>query len=276
MGTSIDEIAYKLKVQAQVTDSALSPFQRYARVVVGSGGLAFFVRYELMTLFVGGLRGAAGMWLRGRAYRTLLREVGQGTVFGCDVVLRHPRKVALGRNVVVDDACVLDARGNNNHGIAIGDNAMLARGTILGCKDGDIRLGTNVGLGAYSVVHAIGRSGVTVGDNVAIGTGTYLAGGSHYYVDSVDIPIVQQGLSLKGGIRIEDGAWLGAKVVVLDGVTIGHDAIVGAGAVVTHDVPPFAIVAGVPAKVIGSRRGDLTAQPATGNRQAERVQNELI
>ena len=51
-------------------------------------------------------------------------------------------------------------------------------------------------------------------------------------------------------VRIEDDAWIAAGAVVLRGVTVGKAAIVGAGAVVTHDVPPFAIVAGNPARVI--------------------------
>lgn len=51
-------------------------------------------------------------------------------------------------------------------------------------------------------------------------------------------------------VRIEDDAWIAAGAMVLRGVTVGKAAIVGAGAVVTHDVPPFAIVAGNPARVI--------------------------
>ena len=51
-------------------------------------------------------------------------------------------------------------------------------------------------------------------------------------------------------VRINDDAWIAAGAMVLRGVTVGKAAIVGAGAVVTHDVPPFAIVAGNPARVI--------------------------
>ena len=54
--------------------------------------------------------------------------------------------------------------------------------------------------------------------------------------------------------KVEAGASIGSNVTIVAGVTIGRNALVGAGAVVTHDVPPFAIVAGVPAKILGDVR----------------------
>ena len=56
---------------------------------------------------------------------------------------------------------------------------------------------------------------------------------------------------VSGPITIEDGVWIGAGAIVLANVTVGRKSIVGAGAIVTKDVPPFSIVAGNPAKVIG-------------------------
>ena len=58
-------------------------------------------------------------------------------------------------------------------------------------------------------------------------------------------------------ITIEDYAWVGSRATVLPGVTIGRGAVVAAGAVVTKDVPAYAVVGGVPAKVIGERAKDL-------------------
>ena len=55
----------------------------------------------------------------------------------------------------------------------------------------------------------------------------------------------------RGDINVEDDVWFGCRTTVLSGVTIRQGAVIAAGAVVTKDVPPYAVVAGVPAKVIG-------------------------
>jgi acetyltransferase-like isoleucine patch superfamily enzyme len=65
--------------------------------------------------------------------------------------------------------------------------------------------------------------------------------------------IRQQGFESAGPIVIGDEAWLGCMVTVLDGVTIGKGAIVAAGSVVTKDVPDYAVVGGIPAKILRMR-----------------------
>ena len=60
-------------------------------------------------------------------------------------------------------------------------------------------------------------------------------------------------------VQIEDHVWIGTRAMVLPGVTLGRGSVVCAGAVVTRDVPPLAIVAGVPARTIGERPADAAA-----------------
>lgn len=57
----------------------------------------------------------------------------------------------------------------------------------------------------------------------------------------------------KGDIKVQDDVWIGVRSTILSGVTIGQGAVIAAGSVVTKDIPPYAIVAGVPAKVIRYR-----------------------
>ena len=81
--------------------------------------------------------------------------------------------------------------------------------------------------------------------------------GSEHTGEPTGVPIIQTDLVIKP-VRVDDGADIGVNAVLLPGVTVGKGAIVGAGAVVTKDVAPFAIVAGVPAKLLRSR-GDASA-----------------
>lgn len=91
-----------------------------------------------------------------------------------------------------------------------------------------------------------GRGSLTIGDNVDIARDVYIWSAAHDYNSStyagVDAPTV-----------IEDYVWLASRSTVLPGVRVGRGAVVACGAVVTKDVPANAIVAGVPAKIIGWR-----------------------
>lgn len=71
--------------------------------------------------------------------------------------------------------------------------------------------------------------------------------------DGLDVPMSLQGNAPVLPIHVGDDVWLGRRSMIMPGITIGDHSIVAAGAVVTKDVPAYAIVGGVPAKVIGSR-----------------------
>jgi acetyltransferase-like isoleucine patch superfamily enzyme len=95
-------------------------------------------------------------------------------------------------------------------------------------------------------------SGIEIGRAVITAGGCYLSGGC-YPIDDPSRPVMDNDVHSKGPIRIGDGAWIGTCAIILDGITVGHGAVVGAGAVVTKDVPDWAIVAGVPARQVGTR-----------------------
>ena len=241
------------KVHGQITDESRSALRRYQAIVVGSSSLGFTLKYELITGFLGGCPGALGLFLRKCLYPILLRESFGSFVIGAGVTLCHPKKIRLGKGVVVADGCILDARGENDCGIDVGDSSVLGRRSLLVCKEGEIKLGRGVGLGAYAAVYSLAGNRVEIQNDVAIGPYACI-GNTSYHFDRLDVPIGLQPLDLKGGTTIKHGAWIGERSSVLDGVTVGEGAIVAAGAVVNQDVPDYAIVGGVPAKFIKSRR----------------------
>jgi acetyltransferase-like isoleucine patch superfamily enzyme len=165
------------------------------------------------------------------------------------VVLRHPHKIRVGDNVVVDDHCLLDAKGDSNAGISIGSGVFIGRNTILSCKNGDIVLGDGANLGFNCEVFSAAR--VEIGARTLLAAYCYVIGGDHDWKDATR-PVLEQARRA-AGVRIGEGAWLGAGAKVLDGIAIGDGAIIGAGAVVTADIPAAAIAVGVPARVVSSR-----------------------
>lgn len=109
-------------------------------------------------------------------------------------------------------------------------------------KGGRISIGdgTFINYGVSISAHEL----VSIGERCQIGQYTIIQDNDyHDLVDKGELPLSRP-------VVVEDRVWLGARVIVLRGVRIGHDAVVGAGSVVTRDVPPWTVVAGVPARVV--------------------------
>ena len=243
-----------------------SALGKYQDLVVGSRSLGRPLAYELVVTLTSWVPGALGLVLRRLAYPWLLGRVGRNVTFGQGVALRHPHKISIGDDVVVDDLVLLDAKGESNRGIQIGSGVFLGRGTILSCKDGDIVLGDHVNIGFQSEVFSGSR--VEVGAHGLFAAYTYLVGGGHAF-DRVDLPVVEQE-RVSRGIVLGENVWLGTGAKVLDGVRVGSNVVVGANAVVASDLPDGVIAVGIPARVVRHREapegdnGGAGAQPRSG------------
>jgi len=240
-------------IKDSVVDGGGSALKKYQGAIVGSTSFLFLIRYELTALILMRIPGAPGLLLRQKLVRGLFASCGSKPTIGTDVVFRHPRKISFGSGVVIDDMCCFDANSEQEDGITVGSRSMFGRGTRLSSKLGTITIGDDCGFGAGITVHSSVEGSVSIGNKCIIAGHTYIGGGQ-YNTDRVDIAIVDQGHVKDEHLVIEDNCWIGAGAVVVNGVTVGHDAIIAAGAVVTKDVPAFAVVAGVPARVIKTRK----------------------
>jgi acetyltransferase-like isoleucine patch superfamily enzyme len=137
--------------------------------------------------------------------------------------------------------------GEPGRAVVIGDRCAIAAQAFL---HGPITLGNEVSINAGARLDG-GRKGLVVGDGTRIASGAALYAFDHGLRPDraiKDQPVRSQ------GVRIGRDVWIGANACITDGVTIGDHAVVAMGAVVTRDVPEWAIVAGVPAVVVGNRR----------------------
>ncbi len=193
------------------------------------------------------------MLLRGYVRRPLLGSARGFLFLGRNVTIRHSHLLKTGRGVVLDDNVFVDALGE--WGVRLGDGVTVARGcvirssSVLWTSSKGFVMGDNSSLGEYSFVGAAG--GVKIGSNVLGGQRLSFHSENHNYED-VTRPMREQGVR-REGIVVEDDCWLGSGAIFLDGVRVGRGSVVAAGSVVTRSVAPYSIVAGVPAKVLGTR-----------------------
>lgn len=185
-------------------------------------------REQLVAAFAQHANGAGpiDLLMRRICLRALVKSLGAGTNVQKGVSFIHPETFEIGDGVFLGEQTILQGR-----------------------YDGRCVIGKGVWIGPQSYFDA---RDLVLEDYVGWGPGAKVLGSEHTG-DPPDVPIIQTDLKI-APVRI--GAWadIGVNAVILPGVTVGRSAIVGAGAIVTHDVPDFARVAGVPARIIGWNR----------------------
>jgi UDP-2-acetamido-3-amino-2,3-dideoxy-glucuronate N-acetyltransferase len=159
--------------------------------------------------------------------------IAPSVVLGDDVVIHHPDLV-------------------NLYGCTIGAESRV--GTFV-----EIQRGASIGARCKISSHSFICEGVTIEDGVFLGHGVMFTNDLHPRAVDDDGRLLTDEHWVMTPTRVCRGASIGSNATIVAGVTIGAGALVGAGAVVTRDVPENAIVAGVPARVIGSTTTTRTA-----------------
>jgi acetyltransferase-like isoleucine patch superfamily enzyme len=225
-----------LKVEAETSIRQVSA--TFGRRDKGEGtpwerDLAAFLRSsyrkeELLDLFARFRTGEGAMdsLMRRALLRAVCKSAGGDLQVGPDVVLKHPETMEFGD-------CVF-----------IGAQTM-----IQGRFDGTCKIGNHVWIGPQAYFDA---RDLVLEDYVGWGPGAKVLGSAHTGLP-IDEPIIKTDLVIKP-VVVRFGADIGMNASILPGVHVGAHSIVGAGAVVTQDVPAYAIVAGVPARIIRDRR----------------------
>jgi len=190
----------------------------------GAGLLELYARFAVGD-------GAFDLLMRRAIWRALARRVGHGLSVGSGVGFKHMETFEVGAGVFIG-----------------------AQSYIQGRIDGKLVIGDHVWIGPQCYFDA---RDLIVEQYVGWGPGSKVLGSTHVG-DPIEIPIIQTDLEIKQ-VKVEAWADIGVNAVILPGVTVGRGSIIGAGAVVTENVPPFAVVAGVPARFLRWREGHLNA-----------------
>ena len=168
--------------------------------------------------------------------KAVARRCGDGLIIASQVGFRHLETLEIGSTCFIGAGAYIQGRFDGR--CVIGNNVWIGPGSYFDARD------------------------LVLEEYVGWGPGAKVLGSAHTGLPA-DVPIVKTDLEIRP-VRVRAWADIGTNAVLLPGVTVGKGAIVGAGSVVTKDVPPYAIVAGVPARFLRWR--DSREAAATGRK----------
>ncbi len=163
--------------------------------------------------------------------------------------LKH-NALTLAPGVCLDDRVTI-FRGPEGGPVTLHERARVMRGAVLQTGyGGSITLGVNTNIQPYCILGAYEGS-ITLGKDVQIAAHVGMYAYNHGFAP--DRPIIEQHMSSKAGVIVEDDAWVGFGAVLLDGAHVGAGSVIGANSVVNGRIPPRSIAVGAPARVVKSR-----------------------
>ena len=182
--------------------------------------------------------------------RTYLAHLTPNSYISPDASIFH-EQLELGNNVFIGERTVI-YQAQNGGAVKIGERTHLHREIIIETGDGgSLIIGNDTHIQPRCQFSAY-KGSIIIGSNVQIAPFCAFYPYNHQFESNKAIK--DQSLFTKGGIVIEDDAWIGVGAIVLDGVRIGKGAVVGAGSVVNDNIPDDSIAAGVPARVVKMRK----------------------
>lgn len=198
---------------------------------------------------------AARLW-RGAWMKCRLPHVQGWMLADRGARVLHGRHLRTGQRFSLEEGALIVAL--SKRGVVFGERctvgrfATIAPSNPLIAEPGEgLKVGDHSNIGPYAFIGCSGY--IEIGSRVMMGPRVNLMAENHNFART-DVPMKEQGVT-REFIRIEDDVWIGVNATILAGVTVGRGAIIAAGAVVTKDVPPYAIVGGVPARVLRERDG---------------------
>jgi acetyltransferase-like isoleucine patch superfamily enzyme len=192
--------------------------------------------------------------LRGLLEKLFMGESSGWVLVGKQVSIRYAGYLHAGKELIIEDYAEINGRSTQKiilgNRVTIGKYAIIRPGNLYGGELGEgLRVGDHSNIGPFCYIGCSGL--ISIGKNVMISPRVSIYAENHVF-DSTEDTIKSQGVKRKT-VVIEDDCWIAANSIILAGVTIGKGSVVAAGSVVSKDVPPYSVVAGVPARIIKSR-----------------------